>query len=214
MLPPTCSSVEMFWINLHFDDKLCFACHKGGETQRCAGCRNAFYCSKSCQRKHWKKHKPNCILPMSSLHDLFDACRMDVMPIPAVRCDYGFSNVCVYHGNVPSVESILLGVYEAIVRDIYNLELAETTALILSSFRPSKRMILDAYERNALDEFIQRFVRDVVDRHGDRSPGYCIQWLQNKLIVGPTKLLLSDEVGITPQQEANIRNDIYNKYYK
>ena len=182
--------------------------------QRCAGFRNAFYCSRTCQRKHWKKHKPNCITPLSSLHDLFEACRMDVMPIPVVRCDYGFDNVCVHHGNVPSVESILLGVYEAIVRDIYNLELAEETALIFSSFRPSKRMVLEAYERNALVEFIQRFVRDVVDRHGDQSPGYCIQWLQNKLVVGPTRLLLSDEVGITPQQEAKMRNEIYHKYCK
>ena len=26
----------------------------------CSSCENALYCSKNCQRQHWKMHKPNC----------------------------------------------------------------------------------------------------------------------------------------------------------
>ena len=198
----------------NFVSEFCYSCGKNGELQRCAGCRHAFCCSRTCQRKHWKKHKPNCIHPLSSLHDLVDACRMDTLPIPSVRCDYGFDNMCDYHGNIPSAESILLGVYQVIMRDIYHLEMANTADSVLSSFGPSKRMIVEAYERNALDEFLHRFIKDVIDRHGSRSPCYCFEWLQNKMVIGPTRLLLSDEVGLTLRQRAAMRNEIYHKYYE
>ena len=191
----------------------CFGCRKNGEVQKCSGCRQAFYCSKACQRKHWKKHKPNCgILSMSSLHDLVDACRMNTSPIPPVRCDYGFDNMSLFHSDVPSAEIILFGVYQMIVREIYNQEL-DNTDCVLSSIGVSKRVILDAYEANALDQVIQRFIRNVIDRHGDRSPRCCFEWLQNKLIVGPTRLLLSEEIALTLRQQVDMRSEIYRKYY-
>jgi hypothetical protein len=28
----------------------------------CGGCNIEAYCSKNCQKKHWQKHKPNCLL--------------------------------------------------------------------------------------------------------------------------------------------------------
>jgi len=31
-----------------------------GAANACAGCRVARYCSKACQAKHWKQHKPVC----------------------------------------------------------------------------------------------------------------------------------------------------------
>ena len=35
--------------------------------------------------------------------------------VPSARCDYGFDNLRMYHRNVPAdVESILLGIYQAI----------------------------------------------------------------------------------------------------
>lgn len=35
------------------------SCSEPG-TRKCGGCRNANYCSQSCQRSHWSVHKPAC----------------------------------------------------------------------------------------------------------------------------------------------------------
>ena len=39
-------------------------CQECGElaTQRCSRCKNAWYCSRDCQLRQWKKHKPLCEL--------------------------------------------------------------------------------------------------------------------------------------------------------
>ena len=31
-----------------------------GDFQRCGACKNAYYCTKTCQREHWTLHKPDC----------------------------------------------------------------------------------------------------------------------------------------------------------
>ena len=38
----------------------CAKCGAIGEMFRCSRCRKAMYCSKDCQRNHWKIHKPTC----------------------------------------------------------------------------------------------------------------------------------------------------------
>ncbi|XP_064614987.1 uncharacterized protein LOC135479155 [Liolophura sinensis] len=39
----------------------CSACSLQGEDlKRCAGCKTTLYCSKICQRNHWRTHKPEC----------------------------------------------------------------------------------------------------------------------------------------------------------
>lgn len=47
--------------------KKCNQCSKAGEVGkellRCGRCKEAFYCDKDCQTKHWKVHKPNCQKP-------------------------------------------------------------------------------------------------------------------------------------------------------
>ena len=47
------------------DEKLCVAgcakCGKGGKNKKCARCHKIEYCSRECQRLHWKAHKPNCV---------------------------------------------------------------------------------------------------------------------------------------------------------
>ncbi|KAJ7290537.1 hypothetical protein C8J57DRAFT_1276084 [Mycena rebaudengoi] len=32
------------------------------DLRRCAGCGHVRYCSKECQKVHWKEHKPHCVL--------------------------------------------------------------------------------------------------------------------------------------------------------
>ena len=39
----------------------CASCHsKTATLQRCSGCKRVFYCSTTCQKKHWKEHRPEC----------------------------------------------------------------------------------------------------------------------------------------------------------
>mmetsp|Transcript_2707 Transcript_2707/g.6308 ORF Transcript_2707/g.6308 Transcript_2707/m.6308 type:complete len:195 (-) Transcript_2707:1002-1586(-) len=35
-------------------------CSAKGETKRCGGCRNVWYCSQRCQARHWRDHRPSC----------------------------------------------------------------------------------------------------------------------------------------------------------
>ena len=79
----------------------CYFCDKEmTTTKQCANCRHAVYCSKDCQKKHWSKHKPNCVRSDHSIHGLFDFCSSDFLPDPGstVARDYGFDNVRVNHG--------------------------------------------------------------------------------------------------------------------
>lgn len=40
-------------------ENVCWNCGKFGK-KKCGNCRVAKYCSKECQRVHWKEHKPIC----------------------------------------------------------------------------------------------------------------------------------------------------------
>ncbi|KAI0677728.1 hypothetical protein C8Q78DRAFT_106898 [Trametes maxima] len=62
-------------------------------TKRCAGCRNLWYCSEPCQKKHWPSHIFECQLgkPISPVYYLLRACREDALPMePSTRKLYGF----------------------------------------------------------------------------------------------------------------------------
>lgn len=81
----------------------CYFCDKEmTTTKQCANCRHAVYCSKDCQKKHWSKHKPNCVRSDHSIHGLFDYCSSDFLPNPGstVARDYEFDNVRVNHRDV------------------------------------------------------------------------------------------------------------------
>ena len=48
-------------INLKLPLKICSNCFKEGTALRdCSRCKSVQYCSKDCQRQHWKIHKPEC----------------------------------------------------------------------------------------------------------------------------------------------------------
>lgn len=44
----------------HLDGMSCACCRKICDSQRCSGCSKVRYCSKNCQRKHWRSHKIDC----------------------------------------------------------------------------------------------------------------------------------------------------------
>ena len=53
------------WVDLF----TCFHCGKEGRSpplRRCSQCEIAYYCSKTCQRGHWKRHKAACIAAVAA----------------------------------------------------------------------------------------------------------------------------------------------------
>ena len=53
------------WVDLF----TCFLCGKEGRSpplRRCSQCEIAYYCSKTCQKGHWKKHKDACIAAVAA----------------------------------------------------------------------------------------------------------------------------------------------------
>ena len=198
----------------------CDFCQNDYETKRCSGCRVASYCSKTCQKNHWSKHKANCIRADSSIHELRMVCGIDVVPDPGstVARDYGFDNVRVNHGDVlwgdstlhacfapMTAETLLLGVFQLIMNDVGNLKLGD---IVYNSIGASKKMIVEAYEKNDLDDFFHRFIRKVLSRHGRKSHRYFFAWIWNRLVIGPTRT-----EGLTQQQIQKMRQEIYYKYY-
>ena len=170
-----------------------------------------------------RRHKPHCIPPQSSLHELLHACFLDVFPSPSTARDYGFDSMSLYYGNVVlsksgcTAEIILLGLYQMIKRDIGNDEMPSYDNPVLNSIGASKKMLLEAYETNALDEFLHRYISSVIEHYGEHLPpdNYCFLWLRNRLVIGPTRLSPSSEsVQLTQEQVVQMRNDIYHKYYK
>ena len=197
-------------------------CDKKGAMKRCAACKHAFYCSKTCQKQDWKKHKPNCIDARSSLHNLFEACGEDEWPALPAMVDYGFLNMQKYYGNEPLGQSnltpdqLLLGLFHMITRDIKLLDYGETQ-YTLSSIDLSKKMLLAAYEGNNLDAFIHRYISNVLESEGKDRKNYWEyghDWLENKLIIGPTRPLTSLTGVLTEEEVLRMRSEIYRKYYE
>jgi hypothetical protein len=50
--------------DVQLPDRTCFNClateEKLGDFKFCAQCNKACYCSRLCQKEHWKKHKKDC----------------------------------------------------------------------------------------------------------------------------------------------------------
>ena len=55
----------VLWVDLF----RCFNCQTEGRSpplRKCTQCEVAYYCSKTCQRGHWKQHKPACIAAVTA----------------------------------------------------------------------------------------------------------------------------------------------------
>ena len=197
----------------------CYKCQReGGELKRCSKCKQANYCSVECQSKHWLRHKPNCVPSDSSLHQLFTACTMDLFPDHPASFDYGFYNVEKYHNDFQTDDGytagqILLGLFQCIRREVGCSEFPGAGFPALNTFGASKKMIVKAYKTNGLDDFLHRYIRNVVDNYGKQSPGYCFMWLKNKLVIGPTQLTLDKMERLTEDKILEMRNEIFLKYY-
>lgn len=48
---------------------LCDCCGGGHGNLKCSRCRSVFYCSRACQKKHWKEHKKWCDIAVRDIAD-------------------------------------------------------------------------------------------------------------------------------------------------
>lgn len=154
---------------------------------------------------------------------------MDLWPSALTAHDYGFDNVKLYHGDsvFPGVSDgltpkhVLLGLYQIITKDIRNDELPNVGRFlsdtpVYNSFGASKKMMLEAFEKNSLDDFLHRYISSVIDGFGVYlTPDcYVFLWTRHRLVIGPTRMSLSESVELTQGQVVQMRNDIYRRYYE
>ena len=153
---------------------------------------------------------------------------MDLWPSALTAHDYGIDNVKLYHGDsvFPGVSDgltpkhVLLGLYQIITKDIGNDELPNVGEFlsdtpVYNSIGASKKMMLEAFEKNSLDDFLHRYISSVIDGFGDYLPSDCyvFLWTRHRLVIGPTRMSLSESVELTQGQVVQMRNDIYRRYY-
>ena len=58
------SAVDFLQNAVKRQNSVCSACGKGNlatKLQACSVCKLALYCSKECQKRDWKQHKPHCV---------------------------------------------------------------------------------------------------------------------------------------------------------
>ncbi len=49
----------------------------GGSLDACNGCKERQYCSKACQKKHWRDHKVICRYPAEKMKEFMDSIPLD-----------------------------------------------------------------------------------------------------------------------------------------
>ena len=62
---PASKPDKLLWVNVF----RCFLCQREGPSpplRKCSQCEVAYYCSKTCQKAHWKVHKPACIAAVAA----------------------------------------------------------------------------------------------------------------------------------------------------
>ena len=77
--PPTDEEMGMVAM---YPNHLCATCgadkkQDGEDLMACARCHDRKYCSKECQRKHWKKHKVICMRPKEEMEKFMESIPLD-----------------------------------------------------------------------------------------------------------------------------------------
>ncbi|EJF62170.1 hypothetical protein DICSQDRAFT_161066 [Dichomitus squalens LYAD-421 SS1] len=111
------------------------------------GCRNIWYCSADCQRRHWRFHIFDCKRekPIDTAYHLARACYADLEPIDAqTRIDYGFDKASRILG--PHAETMICGLWIGVFV-VHNVDAKE-----VCKWRKEGRLvegIKETYERNS-----------------------------------------------------------------
>lgn len=91
----------------------CSACYEESASLKCcSACKKAWYCTKECQRAHWRRHIFECKLkgPIGTAYYLSRACYDDTLPIHAqTQKDFGFDKAEVLLG--PDGQTKLFGLW-------------------------------------------------------------------------------------------------------
>jgi len=130
----------------HYFDRRCDQCLDGQKTlRRCSSCKLVRYCSRECQRAHWKQHQPCCQVNVD-LHRL----RERINPIIAER-QKTFEKWCVK--NSEHITQAALSALE-IMRGGGDREVIETRVFLV---------YIDVVEKVSSTSSMPKFVRGIRD---------------------------------------------------
>ncbi|KAI0371428.1 hypothetical protein BV20DRAFT_173196 [Pilatotrama ljubarskyi] len=96
----------------------CSGCYEeSSDLKCCAACKKAWYCSKECQTRSWRRHIFDCKRkkPIGTAYYLSRACYDDLIPVHAqTRKDFGFDKAKKLFGGLG--ESNLLGLWIGVLK--------------------------------------------------------------------------------------------------
>lgn len=112
----------------------CDACYEqkpASDLKHCVGCETTWYCSKACQKKHWRDHIFDCDpkRPIATAYYLSRGCRTTLIPVHMqTRKDFGFEKAENLVGD--DAQKMLLGLWTYVLRylDVSEKELQKWLA--------------------------------------------------------------------------------------
>ena len=78
--------------------KVCGKCAIGGPLKRCSRCKQAFYCSKDCQKSDWPQHKRSCQPPNPKEQNRLVAKRYKVLRRQGMDAKYAMQKARAEYG--------------------------------------------------------------------------------------------------------------------
>ena len=180
----------------------CDVCRSKSPTgmKRCSICKNAYYCSVTCQKADWKTHKPNCVAGKSAVKNLIRACCADFFPDHPAASEFGFDNLLKYYRHY----RIYYNTYGPLKAGHVLLGMLQN---IGGTIGINETELEKAYLTNTLDDYLQSKI--AMFAHQSNFPrSHFWKWRKHKLIIGPTRVEHLSEA-----QVIAMRNKVYRKYY-